>query len=131
MNFIVIMLWPIFSPPATTVAAYAFATPFLVHFLRDWLIVSGVISPQSVLPIWFRRLSSNGLPLILRLAVLVVAVSPVLSRLLGSSAQVNIIVRLGLDSRKSSGNPLVLNWVVPVLLVLGLPGVPQPWLDSS
>jgi CDP-diacylglycerol--glycerol-3-phosphate 3-phosphatidyltransferase len=43
MGFLAVMLWPLFSPPGTHLAASLFALPFLVGFARDWLGVSGVI----------------------------------------------------------------------------------------
>ena len=47
MAFISVILWPLFGPPATTVAGICFAVPFLVGFTRDWLVVSGAVDPAS------------------------------------------------------------------------------------
>ncbi len=47
MTFLAIMLWPLFSPPETYLAAILFALPFLVSFTRDWLVVTGVLSPAE------------------------------------------------------------------------------------
>lgn len=44
MTFIAVMLWPLFSPPETYLAAILFALPSLVGFTRDWLVVSGGLS---------------------------------------------------------------------------------------
>ncbi len=44
MGFLAVVLWPIFTPPATYWAAYAFGLPFLVHFLWDGLTMVGWIS---------------------------------------------------------------------------------------
>ncbi len=41
MGFLAVMLMPVFSPPATHVAANAFMFPFLLGFAWDWLSVSG------------------------------------------------------------------------------------------
>ncbi len=41
MGFLFFILWPIFSPPSTHVAAVVFAVPFLIGFLIDWLVVCG------------------------------------------------------------------------------------------
>lgn len=41
MGFTGVVLWPVFSPPQTWVAATAVMLPFLVGFARDWLAVSG------------------------------------------------------------------------------------------
>jgi CDP-diacylglycerol--glycerol-3-phosphate 3-phosphatidyltransferase len=48
MGFVSVMVWPLFSPPATQVVAYVFGLPLLVGFLWDWLYVSGVISPEGI-----------------------------------------------------------------------------------
>lgn len=47
MGFIAAALFPVFAPPGITLAAALFALPFLVSFVRDWLVVSGVIFPAS------------------------------------------------------------------------------------
>ena len=49
MGFLAVVLWPLFSPPVTTVAGFAFMLPALIGFLVDWLIVSGRIDRQSEL----------------------------------------------------------------------------------
>lgn len=59
MGFLAVVLWPLFSPPVTTVAGIAFMFPALFGFAIDWLIVSGRIDRQSE-PVdrFFRRLTS-------------------------------------------------------------------------
>jgi len=47
MGFLGIILWPIFGPPATTMAAVLFGAQLLASFGRDWLVVSGVIAADS------------------------------------------------------------------------------------
>jgi uncharacterized membrane protein len=47
MGFTAVLLFPLFSPPATHLAAALFALPFLAGFFLDWLVVSGVI-PQAL-----------------------------------------------------------------------------------
>lgn len=47
MGLISAVLWPILEPPATTIAATLIMAPFLVGFIRDWLVVSGRIDPDS------------------------------------------------------------------------------------
>lgn len=46
MGFLAAVLFPVFSPPATIVAAYFFLTPFIFFFLLDFLAISG-ISPHK------------------------------------------------------------------------------------
>lgn len=47
MGFIGVVLLPVFTPPTTLVAATLFMLPFMTHFLRDFLWVSGKIGPQA------------------------------------------------------------------------------------
>jgi CDP-diacylglycerol--glycerol-3-phosphate 3-phosphatidyltransferase len=47
MGFMTAMLWPIVEPPASTLAGLLFMLPFGASFVRDWLVVSGTINPQS------------------------------------------------------------------------------------
>jgi CDP-diacylglycerol---glycerol-3-phosphate 3-phosphatidyltransferase len=51
MGFIAVMLFPVFSPPATTLAATLFGLPFLIGFARDWLAVSGAVKTVKAGPI--------------------------------------------------------------------------------
>jgi CDP-diacylglycerol---glycerol-3-phosphate 3-phosphatidyltransferase len=72
MGFLSVMLWPLFTPPGTYVAALFFAIPFLSGFLMDWLVLSGVLQPADVSKYkdaW--RLVTNALPLALRFVLLV------------------------------------------------------------
>ncbi len=41
------VLWPIVSPPATTIAAGLMAAALIASFGRDWLVVSGWVDPDS------------------------------------------------------------------------------------
>lgn len=47
MGFIAVVLFPVFQPPATRIAGFAFMLPVLTGFLIDWLVASGRISEQS------------------------------------------------------------------------------------
>lgn len=47
MGFIAVVLFPVFQPPVTLIAGYAFMLPVLAGFLIDWLIVSGRISNDT------------------------------------------------------------------------------------
>jgi len=55
MGFFCVALWPIFGPPATTIAGILFVTPILVGFVRDWLIVSGAMRPTTPAYRWLLR----------------------------------------------------------------------------
>ncbi len=75
MGFIVAMLAPLYSPPATTFAATLFSIPFLIGFLYDWLLVSGTISPLKGTSFFDGILANKILkfiPLFLRLSLVVV-----------------------------------------------------------
>ncbi len=73
MGVIVSMLAPLFSPPATTIAATLFMLPFLGGFLYDWFLVVGRIDPEKgaaffdnlLVSVWMR-----WLPLALRLGII-------------------------------------------------------------
>lgn len=56
MGFIGVVLFPLFTPPLTTVAGFAFMLPVLIGFCIDWLVVSGQIDRQNVVTQkWFAR----------------------------------------------------------------------------
>ncbi len=68
MGFMAIILWPVFRPPGTILAALAFGLPFLAGFLKDWLLVSGVLKPgfgRSYQRI--QKLCLQELPVLLRM----------------------------------------------------------------
>jgi CDP-diacylglycerol---glycerol-3-phosphate 3-phosphatidyltransferase len=71
MGFISVMLWPVFTPPGTFLAALFFALPFLSGFILDWLYVSGVIHKKSA-PRYAdsRWLVAKATPLAIRLILL-------------------------------------------------------------
>ena len=46
MGFMFVMLFPLFTPPGTYVAAAAFGLPFLGGFVWDWLAVSGALTAE-------------------------------------------------------------------------------------
>jgi len=49
MGFIAVVLFPVFQPPATRIAGFAFMLPVLAGFMIDWLVVSGRISEGSII----------------------------------------------------------------------------------
>jgi CDP-diacylglycerol--glycerol-3-phosphate 3-phosphatidyltransferase len=53
MGFIAVVLWPLYEPPATTIAGFAFMIPVIAGFIIDWLIVSGKIVRDSKASIEF------------------------------------------------------------------------------
>lgn len=47
MGFLAAVLWPVFTPPGTEIAATLFGIPLLYGFGRDWLYVSGILSSAA------------------------------------------------------------------------------------
>jgi CDP-diacylglycerol---glycerol-3-phosphate 3-phosphatidyltransferase len=74
MGFTAVLLFPVFTPPGTTIAATLYMLPFLINFLMDWLWVSGVLPEAFIRPgerrIRWMNWMRNWFPLLLR-AVLV------------------------------------------------------------
>jgi hypothetical protein len=112
------MLFPLFPPPLTAVAAAVFAIFFLASFTWDWLLVSGVV-PRA--PAAWTNRSRSGLPALqvaLRIGLLTLAVIFTLQSLENSSPAVIALsllqllaaglVFLGIASRISSGVALIL-----------------------
>lgn len=48
MGFTMVLLWPLFGPPATHFATYLFAIPFLANFILDWFYASGVLRQPAI-----------------------------------------------------------------------------------
>jgi CDP-diacylglycerol--glycerol-3-phosphate 3-phosphatidyltransferase len=63
MGFLAVCLWPIFTPPATSLAAIVFGVPLLVTFFRDFLVMAGKINPERSL---YKDLYSVGEKLFLQ-----------------------------------------------------------------
>lgn len=76
-GFLCVMLWPILAPPMTTLAAVLFATPLILSFGRDWLVVSGVWRADS--PVYqarraaAKRWCEGWLPFVARMAGTILA----------------------------------------------------------
>ncbi|TAK14194.1 MAG: CDP-alcohol phosphatidyltransferase family protein [Anaerolineae bacterium] len=73
MGLVTGLLFPIFEPPATTVAATAFMLPFLTGFVYDWLHVSGRMgqgdsaSSEPWARLWKRM--RDDMPVVVRLGL--------------------------------------------------------------
>lgn len=46
-SFIAVVLWPIWTAQVAMYAAWLFAVPLVLSFLRDWFVVSGMLDPAS------------------------------------------------------------------------------------
>lgn len=71
-SFIAVVLWPIWTTQVAMYAAWLFAVPLVLSFVRDWLVVSGVLDPAST---GYRRVRGDAkrvveswLPLVARVA---------------------------------------------------------------
>jgi CDP-diacylglycerol--glycerol-3-phosphate 3-phosphatidyltransferase len=76
MGFLSVLLWPVVHPPASELAALLFAVPFLLSFMRDWLVVVGVVDPLASAyqkgRVLLRAALLEWAPIPLRLGLLVV-----------------------------------------------------------
>ena len=74
MGLVALALMPVFKTPFTHLAAYIFMVPFLIGFVRDWLIVSCRITTnadqQSSQDLWIRSRVVSTLPLVFRLVII-------------------------------------------------------------
>ncbi len=96
MGFLMVMLWPLFGPPGSTVAAYLFGVPFLINFTRDWLFASGMINYDPTISSRFSQQPVIvWLAVILRLVVVVGLGSFTLSWILNFPAQIESFASLG------------------------------------
>lgn len=59
MGFAAVMLFPVFSPPGTYLAAALFAIPFLIGFFLDWLTISGFSASNIARQIFVQEKSSQ------------------------------------------------------------------------
>ena len=90
MGFIAVVLFPVFYPPGTALVAALIALPFLVGFVLDWMVVSGVgigLAEDSLLnrsqirdrinrfPISFHQLKTKWLPITFRFLVVALLVT--------------------------------------------------------
>ncbi len=86
MGLMSVILWPIVTPELATLVGVVFALPFLVVFLRDWLVVSGTLAPHASRYLATRdtttRILVDWLPLALRLLTVLAIAALLLDTLL-------------------------------------------------
>jgi CDP-diacylglycerol---glycerol-3-phosphate 3-phosphatidyltransferase len=114
MVFVSVLLWPIVPPAAARAAGWVIGLPFLAGFSRDYLVVSGRLSPASPAYLRWRarvkRVLHAWLPPVLRVLVLLGWVLATESMLLD-------------PSMPPAGRWVVILTAIPVvLLVLGIAG---------
>jgi CDP-diacylglycerol--glycerol-3-phosphate 3-phosphatidyltransferase len=92
MSILSVMLWPVLYPPATTLAGVASAIPFTASFIRDWLVVSGRLDPNSRPYLEARRKMSimavHWLPVVLRMSVVLTMAPLILTALASAPARI-------------------------------------------
>ncbi len=123
MGFIAFVLMPIFTPPATTIAAAFFALPFLAGFGLDWLYASGALRGVAANLTWISSALTRWLPVLLRLLIAGFAAGPLSQRFINYSYQVVFYAERGLPAAETSVILLgLLEALAVVLLLLGAGG---------
>ncbi len=127
MGFITVVLWPLFSPPGTTLAGLVYAFPFLAGFLRDWLVVSGRIdSSAATYRLWrerMLRLTAGWLPVLLRVVVVWVSARFLLPLVAEAESRQTLLAWPGSPWPHVTADALgVLAVLTTVMLALGVLG---------
>jgi CDP-diacylglycerol--glycerol-3-phosphate 3-phosphatidyltransferase len=103
MGVISVALWPLFAPPATTIAATLLMLPFIGGFLRDWLVVSGWIDPASAsyraLTEPIQKAATSWVPVLLRAAVVTAAAVEVARLKLWAAGVLVLLLAVGAAGR--------------------------------
>jgi CDP-diacylglycerol--glycerol-3-phosphate 3-phosphatidyltransferase len=127
MSFTSVLLWPLLSPPATTLAGVVFTLPFMAGFTEDWLEVSGWIGPASHRYREAKRLATVvgtvWLPVLLRLVLAAVVFGSAIAGAGGAPAWTALFALPGSPSAPWAGIGLgLLVAVASAMLVLGVAG---------
>ncbi|MDX2493761.1 MAG: CDP-alcohol phosphatidyltransferase family protein [Desulfuromusa sp.] len=132
MGFIAGVLFPVFQPPATQIAGFAFMLPVLTGFMIDWLVVSGRISGKSFISHNVLERGEN---------VISFFTQPLLRLILAGSLLTWSLQYTENISKPTQDNPLILYAMIAfgVLILLGIMGrisalaliLLLGWYDSS
>lgn len=118
MGFLAVILYPVYGPPETIMAAYIFMTPFLAVFLFDWLCVSGRIHPGNADFQKFvgktEKVFFHWLPLLFRIVIILIVITPAFSKLIRYPEAVAMFSGLGVPGAK---------WVVVLVGILEVASV--------
>jgi CDP-diacylglycerol--glycerol-3-phosphate 3-phosphatidyltransferase len=99
MGFIAVILLPVFTPPATQIAASLFMLPLLIGFIRDWFVVCGVIrsetkqAPGMLRGLWVK--AKQWAPLGIRAGVFVLLAITLAKQLLAPAPEIWVAVIAG------------------------------------
>ena len=91
MGFVSVVLFPVYTPPGISAAAGVFMIVFLSSFVRDWLVASGALKPDSES---YRALAPG-------LTYLLVDVLPLLARIMVPLCILSLLLNMpqSLDTR--------------------------------
>lgn len=122
MGFLAVILYPVYGPPETILAAYMFMTPFLTMFLFDWLCVSGHINSGDPHYQQFagkaKKLFFHWLPLLFRIVIIFIVITPAFSKLILYPEAVEMFSGLGVPGAKWMVVFVGLLEVVSLLMIL-------------
>jgi CDP-diacylglycerol--glycerol-3-phosphate 3-phosphatidyltransferase len=143
MGFLSTALWPVMSPQTLTILGACLLIPTVVGFVRDWLVVSGRVTPASASYARFHRraesIVTRALPIVLRLlsplalaqlalhplsdsfvltAAAVVGVTLVLTGLMGRLGAIAVIIAIGVHSGGAALGPPTAALLVGAAFVL-------------
>ena len=124
MGFAFVMLWPVFTPPGTHIAAVVFSFPFLVSFAWDWLVVSGIVD-QWAGKSWVRikPFAVEWMPLIFRAGVPLLLIWQYSYILAQTNKPIYFQVSNAAAASLITGSVfLIFDIVVPLCLLIGAAG---------
>jgi CDP-diacylglycerol--glycerol-3-phosphate 3-phosphatidyltransferase len=124
MGFLSAVLWPILPRPMALIAGLLFGLATAASFLRDWLVVSGVVKPQSMsyqrVQAQLYQLFVRRLPLLWRAGLVVTMLS--------------IFIAADPGWRPSAWEALLRAWNVPLAgtltILLAIGGIVGTWLAA-
>jgi CDP-diacylglycerol--glycerol-3-phosphate 3-phosphatidyltransferase len=109
MGFLAGVLWPVFTPPGTHIAAALFGLPLFFGFTRDWLHVSGMIDARAEAFSGVSGVVQRWLPVGLRALILALNLGLLIPWLEDAASLGLIPIAVG-----------VMNLVAAAMLVLGV-----------
>jgi CDP-diacylglycerol--glycerol-3-phosphate 3-phosphatidyltransferase len=101
MGFVAVVLLPVFKPPVTSVAATLFMLPLLAGFLRDWLVVSGVVHVRPGIPVMKARQTKvwkwmrTTIPILFRFSTTMLLASALIREMQAVEPQLGLLLASG------------------------------------
>jgi CDP-diacylglycerol--glycerol-3-phosphate 3-phosphatidyltransferase len=109
MGFLSVVLWPILPRPMALITGTLYGAATGLSFLRDWLVVSGAVDPESST---YRRAQSALYRLFARRL-------PLLWRALLAASLISILLAVRPIAPPAAWRDLVANWGVPAPALWG------------